>query len=279
MSIFTFDNQTFTLTNYGTTENIYFKAKEVANFLGYVDTDQAIRQHVWDINKTTLDENHRKIGGVILTGSKNQHMKTIYITEAGLYQLIFRSKMPFAETFQKWVLEDVLPSIRKTGKYKVNDNKVVKANLTFNIQTEYDLHTQVINFIKVQYPNILLTIANGELQNDTFEKRHKSYLTGYTPGTFDIIINNLHKNYSGFAIELKSPKGTGVISEPQKLMQEKYNLNGFKTLISNDYNQIIVEIIEYMRETRIKCQHCKTKFKSNQTLKSHLISFHKMKSI
>ena len=116
MSIFTFNNQTFTLTNYGTTENIYFKAKEVAKFLGYVDTDQAIRQHVWDINKTTLDENHRKIGGVMLTGSKNQHMKTIYITEAGLYQLIFRSKMPFAETFQKWVLEDVLPSIRKTGK-------------------------------------------------------------------------------------------------------------------------------------------------------------------
>ena len=206
-------------------------------------------------------------------------MNTIYINEAGLYQLIFGSKKTYAEQFQKWVLEDVLPSIRKTGKYKVNDNKIVKANLTFNIQNEFDLHTQVINFIKVQYPNILLTIANGELQNDTFEKRHKSYLTGYTPGTFDIIINNLHKNYSGFAIELKSPRGSGVISEPQKLMQEKYNLNGFKTLISNDYNQIIVEIIEYMRETRIKCQHCKTKFKSNQTLKSHLISFHKIKNI
>ena len=52
MSIFTFDNQTFTLTNYGTTENIYFKAKEVASFLGYVDTDKAIRQHVWLSNKT-----------------------------------------------------------------------------------------------------------------------------------------------------------------------------------------------------------------------------------
>ena len=78
---------------------------------------------------------------------------------------------------------------------------------------------------------------------------------------------------------MKSPKGTGVISEPQKLMQEKYKLNGFKTLITNDYNQIIVAIIEYMRETIIKCKHCKTKFKSNQTLKSHLISFHKIKNI
>ena len=50
MSIFTFDNQTFTLTNYGTTENIYFKAKEVARFLGYTNTTQAIRQHVWATN-------------------------------------------------------------------------------------------------------------------------------------------------------------------------------------------------------------------------------------
>ena len=68
------------------------------------------------------------------------------------------------------------------------------------------------------------------------KKRKKCFLLGYQAGTTDIIINNLHKNYSGFAIELKSPKGTGIISEAQKLMQEKYNLNGFKTLISNDYS-------------------------------------------
>ena len=142
----------------------------------------------------------RKRGASFLAYPPNEQMNTIYINEAGLYQLIFGSKKTYAEQFQKWVLEDVLPSIRTTGKYKVNDNKIVKANLTFNIQNEFDLHTQVINLIKVQYSNILLTIAHGELQNDTLEKRHKSCLTGYTPGTFDIIIKNLHKNYCGFAI-------------------------------------------------------------------------------
>jgi prophage antirepressor-like protein len=272
MSIFNFDNQTFTLTNYGTADNIYFKAKDVALFLGYVDTDKAIRQHVWDINKTTLKNNP-----AILAGSK-YHINTIYVNEAGLYQLIFGSKMPYAEQFQRWVF-DVISKIRKTGQYKVNENKIVKANLTFNIQTEYDLHTQLINFIKVKYPNILLTIANGELQNDTFENRKKSYLTGYTPGTFDIIINNLHKHFSGFAIELKSPKGTGIISEAQKLMEQKYKLNGFKTLISNDYNECIFQIIEYMRDVRIKCPHCCGKFKTNNSLNNHLISFHKIKNV
>ena len=77
MSIFTFDNQTFTLTNYGTTENIYFKATEVARFLGYINTTQAIRQHVWITNKTSLDENHQKNNPAILTGSKNQHLYLI----------------------------------------------------------------------------------------------------------------------------------------------------------------------------------------------------------
>ena len=41
------------------------------------------------------------------------------MTEAGLYRLIARSKMPFAELFQDWVEEVVLPSIRKTGSYSV----------------------------------------------------------------------------------------------------------------------------------------------------------------
>lgn len=279
MSIFTFDNQTFELINYGLKDNVYFKAIEIARFLGYVDTDKAIRKFVWDSNKYSFNDIHHKLNPAELAGSKKQHMKSIYISESGLYQLIFRSKMPFAETFQKWVIDDVLPKIRKTGKYKVNDNKIVKSNLTFNIQTEYDLHTQIINFIKVQYPNILLTICNAELSNDSYEKRKKCFLLGYQNGTADIIINNLHKNYNGFAIELKSPRGTGVISEAQKLMREKYNLNGFKTLISNSYNECLYQIIEYMRETRIKCIHCKNKFKNKHTLNNHLKFFHKIKNL
>ena len=276
MNIFNFDNQTFTLTNYGTKDNIYFKAIEIAQFLGYADTDQAIRKYVWNSNKTTLDDIHHKLNPVNLTGSKKQHMKTIYITEAGLYQLIFRSKMSYAQQFQKWVLEDVLPSIRKIGRYKVNDNKSVKANLTFNLQNEYDLHTQVINFIKVKYPDILMTVANGELQNDTYEKRQKSFLTGYISGTYDLIIMNSHIRYSGFCIEFKSPTGLGVISDAQKIMELKYQQNNFKTLISNDYNQILYEIIMYMLESRVICIHCKRKFKTMSSLTNHITSFHRL---
>ena len=46
--------------------------------------------------------------------------------------------MDEAKKFKRWITKDVLPSIRKTGRYEYN-HKPFKM-LTFNIQTEYDLH-------------------------------------------------------------------------------------------------------------------------------------------
>lgn len=46
---------------------------------------------------------------------------TTFINEAGLYQLIFGSKLESAKRFQKWVFEDVLPDIRKHGMYMTGE--------------------------------------------------------------------------------------------------------------------------------------------------------------
>ena len=45
------------------------------------------------------------------------HPHTVFLEEPGVYQLIFSSKLPSAVKFQRWVFEDVLPSIRRTGTY------------------------------------------------------------------------------------------------------------------------------------------------------------------
>ena len=45
------------------------------------------------------------------------------VNEAGLYRLIFMSRKPEAEKFKRWVFHEVLPSIRKTGEYKANNEK------------------------------------------------------------------------------------------------------------------------------------------------------------
>ena len=241
-------------------DDIWFHAKTVGNILKYTNTRKAIRDHVDCEDKITLNE--LKSGRDDSFPLKNNHM--IYINESGLYSLILRSKMDEAKEFKTWITKDVLPSIRKTGQYNHKPFKM----LTFNIQTEYDLHKKVVNFIKNYYPKALLIASLGENQI-TSDMRWKSYLKGYQKGSPDLIIQNLHIMYSGFAIEFKSPKGHGKLLEHQNVMLQEYTNNGFKVLVSNDYDEIIKEMIHYFDGVRIKCNHCSRKFKSSKTLKNH----------
>ena len=115
--------------------------------------------------------------------------------------------------------------------------------LTFKIENEMDLHVKVVSFLKKRYPHSFFTATLGENQ-DTCNKRIESYMKGYLHGSPDLIINNFHKNYTGFAIELKNTNGKGILSYDQSKMLKQYQNNGFKTLVSNDYDYIIEQLIE-----------------------------------
>jgi prophage antirepressor-like protein len=54
---------------------------------------------------------------------KNVQGHTIFISEAGLYSLIFASKMNEAKEIRNWITDEVLPKIREFGEYKVTENK------------------------------------------------------------------------------------------------------------------------------------------------------------
>ena len=57
----------------------------------------------------------------------------------------------------------------------------------------------------------------------------------------------------------------------------QYQNSGFKTLVSNDYDHIIEQTIEYYRDVRIKCSFCPRRFISSQSLRNHIKSFLKCK--
>ena len=144
--------------------------------------------------------------------------------------------------------------------------------LTFKIENETDLHVKVVSFLKKRFSHSLFTATLGENQNTSI-KRIESHRKGYLRGSPDLIINNLHKHYTGFAIEFKSPKGNGVLSPDQSMMLQQYENNGSKTLVSNDYDYIIEQLIEYFRDVRIMCSYCPRRFISSQSLKNHIKSF------
>ena len=250
-------------------DEIWFRGKDIAKALGYEKTRNAILKHVNDDNKSILEDLRR--GPQIRAPFKNEQGGSIFINESGLYSLIFGSKLESAKVFKRWVTSEVLPSIRKTGRY---DHKYSNM-LTFKIENETDLYVEVVSFLKKRYPHSLFTVTLGENQDTAF-KRIDSFKKGYVRGSPDLIINNLHKHYTGFCIEFKNPKGNGVLSPDQSMMLQQYQNNGFKTLVSNDYDQIIEQVIEYFRDVRIKCSYCLRRFISSQSLSNHIKSFHKM---
>ena len=90
--------------------------------------------------------------------------------------------------------------------YSYNDlNHKYTEALTFKIENEFDIHVKTVFFLKKRFPHSLFTVTLGENQC-TSTMRIDSYKKGYLRGSPDLIINNLHKRYTGFAIEFKKSK-------------------------------------------------------------------------
>lgn len=95
---------------------IYFCGKDVAVALGYSNPRKALGDHCRKDGVTkrdAIDKLGRKQG-------------TSFIDEGNLYRLITHSKLPDAEKFESWVFDEVLPSIRKTGNYTVQQTEDIK---------------------------------------------------------------------------------------------------------------------------------------------------------
>ena len=215
----------------------------MALLLGYLDPCRSIRQNVDPEDRISLEKLIGKGGDSPPPLVSYFQGSTLHLNESGLYSLIFGSKLEKAKLFKRWVTKDVLPSIRKTGRYDYYINHKYNDTLTFKIENEMDLHVKVVLFLKKRYPHSLFTITLGENQ-DTVYKRIDSFKKGYLRGSPDLVINNLHKNCTGLCIEFKNPNGRGVLSPDQSMMLRQYQNNFFKTLVSNDYDHIIEQVIE-----------------------------------
>ena len=97
---------------------IMFVGKDVATALGYSNTRKALLDHVDDEDKGVTKRD--TLGGV---------QQMTLINESGLYSLILSSKLPQAKAFKRWVTSEVLPSIRKTGRYELPQQLPLLAEL------------------------------------------------------------------------------------------------------------------------------------------------------
>ena len=124
-------------------QNVWFKGKDIAQILGYSDTDQAIRYNV--------DPEHRKSFPVKCTGYYQRGQPPIFINESGFFSLVLSSKLETVKTFKHWVTSQILPSIRKYGQYKLFDSPW---NKMIMIGNETDLHYKVVDLIRGIIPTL-----------------------------------------------------------------------------------------------------------------------------
>lgn len=163
--------------------------KDVATALCYKNPRKAIADHVDAEDKNTV---------TIRYGTSGNPNMTI-INEYGLYSLVLSSKLPDAKKFKRWVISEVLPSIRKTGAYIPNQ------------ESESDVDALVKGILAAQ--RILeekeqqihaLTESNEQLsqENDAMHVENK---------TWDriAIVNALVRNYAGYRYsgKYKYPNG------------------------------------------------------------------------
>ena len=216
----------------------------------YKRSSSAAKEHVSDKYVRTLKQLREEASSGTEMNALNQGIQKndagkspSYIKEAGVYELAFGSKMPQAVKFREWVVDEVLPSIRKTGKY-VKEKQM-------SLMNETDLHYKVVEFIRRFWMEAIIVPGLGELQ-DTSTKRVMAWRKGYTKGQPDILILNRTRRSAGLAIELKTPLGCGVTSPNQEEFLDNLKDNNIETLVSNCYDEIIVKILEYRMDVR-KC--------------------------
>ncbi len=90
------------------TENPLFCAMDLCRALGYSNGRDAVAKHVDSEDVAKRD-----------TLTKGGTQQLTFVTESGMYALILGSKLSQARQFKHWVTSEVLPSIRKTGSYSV----------------------------------------------------------------------------------------------------------------------------------------------------------------
>lgn len=158
--LFQFNN--YQITILGTDDEPWFIAKEIGQILG-------ISNHADVISR--LEPEQVRLGSIETNrGRRNVSI----INESGLYEMIFTSKKEEAKVFRKWVFNEVLPSIRKRGKYELQrevnnlNERLIESEIAIqdreNTITELEEKINNLQYIEEKHEDNPITIASRIIQ-------------------------------------------------------------------------------------------------------------------
>ena len=149
-------------------EILWFVAKDICEILEY--------QNVTDTLEKRIDEDEKKL--IYLTDTSGQKRKVWIINEFGLYSLILSSTKPEAKEFKRWITHEVLPSIRKAGKFSSGQAEHIAIENQLIIKRKNEISTELKSYKST------IKGLNYELFKLT-EKLHENIINPQMPLPFE----------------------------------------------------------------------------------------------
>lgn len=194
----------------------WFVAKDVCDALGIENNRNAASR---------LDDDE-KGASIVRTPSGEQQMTTV--NESGLYSLIFQSRKPEAKKFRKWVTGEVLPSIRKTGKYELQPSS---AGVSRPVRMRRRSRSELVN---ADLLNLLWLIGDSLRQG---EIRDVALELGVSRQTVSKVLNGYARNprvLMALYGRAKANRACGIIYHRPDVMAER--------LIDADNGDVVVQL-------------------------------------
>lgn len=195
-----------------------FCGKDVATALGYKDTTNALKLHCK--------------GGPFRypLSTPGGTQETLFITEGDLYRLIFNSKLPAAEKFEAWVVDEALPSIRKHATPATIEDMIANPDMAIKLLTtlkeERAARAKAEAEVEAQRPVAALgkaiETAEGDLTPSAFGKILSNTITTMGPNKFCrwLLDNNFaFRNGQGKITPMQDAVNRGILILTERIDQ------------------------------------------------------------
>lgn len=127
---------------------VFFVGSDVAKTLGYKKPQNAIAQHCRYALKRSIPHPQ----------SPEKKLQVLTIPEGDVFRLIINSELPSAQVFESWVMDELLPTLRKKGYYSMNQQKksdfIDARDIPFVTEEILDFNVRTIMIEKEKYYSI-----------------------------------------------------------------------------------------------------------------------------
>ena len=220
----------------------YFCASDIAKALGYSNPNKAVNDHCRAITKCS-------------TPISGKMQKINFIPEGDVYRLIMKSKLPSAEKFESWVMDEVLPTLRKTGGYINNVDLMINTYFS-DIPDEQKTLVKglMTNITALQNKNSALNNENDLLAQKNLEWANRPLINALVRAYAASIGNNFGKAWNDFKKELLYKHSINLNSRITNYLNTSGKKTKPKTLDMLDDSEVssaISTIVSMCRESEI----------------------------